>query len=76
MTTLTPKAERGSDVDVLLMLGGFDLDPLLDHSWEMYEGYKRNVQSGRSIDSGQVQGNRLQTVEDNLTEYLEINDGG
>ncbi|WP_132056891.1 FtsZ/tubulin family protein [Halorussus amylolyticus] len=75
MTSLTPKQERGTDVDVLLLLGGFDLDPLLDHSWEEYEEYKESLQSGRSLGNGQLSATELGRIEENLTEYIEINEG-
>lgn len=75
MTSLTPKQERGEEVDVLLLLGGFDLDPLLDHSWEEFEEYKDSLQSGRSLGNGRLPSDELRRIEDNLTEYMEINEG-
>lgn len=75
MTSLTPKQERSNEVDVLLLLGGFDLDPLLDHSWDEYEEYKESLQSGRSLGNGRLPADELQRIEDNLTEYMEINEG-
>jgi len=75
MTSLTPKQERGEEVDVLLLLGGFDLDPLLDHSWEEYEEYKDSLQSGRSLGNARLPSDELRRIEDNLTEYMEINEG-
>lgn len=75
MTSLTPKQERGNEVDVLLLLGGFDLDPLLDHSWDEYEEYKDSLQSGRSLGNGQLSAEKLHRIEDNLIEYMDINEG-
>jgi len=75
MTSLTPKQERGDSVDVLLLLGGFDLDPLLDHSWEEFEEYKESLQSGRSLGNARLPADELRRIEDNLTEYMEINEG-
>lgn len=75
MTSLTPKQGRGNEVDVLLLLGGFDLDPLLDHSWDVYEEYKESLQSGRSLGNGRLSADDLQRIEENLTEYMEINEG-
>lgn len=76
MSTLAPKRERGNDVDVLLILGGFDLDPLLEHSWEKYDAYKDNIQSGRAIAaSEQISVDEIQSAERNLEEYLELTGG-
>src|SRR6056297_465743 len=75
MTSLTPKEERGDSVDVLLLLGGFDLDPLLDHSWDEFEEYKDSLQSGRSLGNARLPADELRRIEDNLTEYMEINEG-
>lgn len=75
MTSLTPKRERGNDVDILLLLGGFDLNPLLDHSWEEFQAYKESLQSGRSLGNDRLSEAALRRIEDNLTEYLDINEG-
>ena len=75
MTSLTPKQDRSNEVDVLLLLGGFDLDPLLDHSWDEFEEYKESLQSGRSLGNARLPANELRRIEENLTEYMEINEG-
>ncbi|MFB6154577.1 MAG: hypothetical protein ABEJ22_01695 [Haloferacaceae archaeon] len=74
MTSLTPKREPGSDVDVLMLLGGFDLGPLLDHSWDQYESHKQNVQRARSLGNSILSQSELQRIEDNLLEYRELNE--
>lgn len=70
MSTLTPKAERGSDVDVLLLLGGFDLNPLLDRSWDGFERHKERLAKGQEMGNASLSADRLRTIEENLVEYV------
>lgn len=74
MTTVTPTDRRGNDVDVLLLLGGFDLNPLLDHSADSYEAHKQNLEAARQLGSGSaIPQRKLDTLERNLEEYVDAN---
>lgn len=76
MTTLTPKQERGNDVDVLLLLGGFDLNPLLDHSRDAFEEHKANVQAARQLGNSpedSLTEAHIADLEENLDRYGSIN---
>ena len=67
--SITPKRGRGSDVDVLLLLGGFDLNPLLDHSWDEFEMLSDNLAgTGGGLSDAQ-----LDRIVDNLEAYVEQN---
>lgn len=69
--SLTPKRGKGSDIDVLLLLGGFDLDPLLDHSWDDFELLRGSlVGSSRPGQTGLTQAELDQIVR-NLEEYTD-----
>lgn len=76
MTTLTPKEGRGSDVDVLLLLGGFDLNPLLDHSRDAFDDHKRNIEAARGIGNAPeetITEAHIADLEENLERYVSIN---
>lgn len=68
MTTLTPKDDHTSEMDVFLMLGGFDLDPLLNHYRDSFELFKQNLQRRNGEDS-QLPLSEVQRIEENLDEY-------
>ncbi len=71
--SLTPKRGRGSDVDVLLLLGGFDLNPLLDHSWDDFEMLGESL-AGQSRGGGaDLATAQLDRIVDNLESYVERN---
>ncbi|OLZ42569.1 hypothetical protein A6E15_17085 [Natrinema saccharevitans] len=71
--SLTPKRGRGSDVDVLLLLGGFDLNPLLDHSWDDFEMLGESL-AGQSRGGGaDLTATQLDRIVDNLESYVERN---
>jgi len=71
--SLTPKRGRGSDVDVLLLLGGFDLNPLLDHSWDDFEMLSESL-AGQSRGGGaDLTSAQLDRIVDNLESYVERN---
>ncbi|WP_222913996.1 hypothetical protein [Natrinema sp. SYSU A 869] len=71
--SLTPKRGRGSDVDVLLLLGGFDLNPLLDHSWDDFEMLGDSL-AGQSRGGGtDLTTAQLDRIVDNLESYVERN---
>ncbi|WP_435552963.1 hypothetical protein [Natrinema sp. CGMCC1.2065] len=71
--SLTPKRGRGSDVDVLLLLGGFDLNPLLDHSWDDFEMLGESL-AGQSRGGGaDLTTTQLDRIVDNLESYVERN---
>ncbi|MEZ3115901.1 hypothetical protein RYH80_08215 [Halobaculum sp. MBLA0147] len=75
MTTVTETERRGNDVDVLLLLGGFDLNPLLDHARDDFEMHKQNLATTRQFgdaDAG-ISQRHLEDIERNLEEYVEAN---
>ncbi|WP_435129036.1 hypothetical protein [Halobaculum sp. D14] len=76
MTTLTPKEGRGNDVDVLLLLGGFDLNPLLDHARDAFEEHKDNIEVARQLGNGAenaISEAHLADLEENLDRYVSLN---
>ncbi|CCQ37090.1 FtsZ family protein, noncanonical [Natronomonas moolapensis 8.8.11] len=72
--SLTPKRGRGSDVDVLLLLGGFSLDPLLDHSWDDFEMLGESL-SGSGSGKSKLTRAELDRIVSNLEEYADHNIG-
>lgn len=72
-TTLIPTDRRGNEVDVLLLLGGFDLNPLVDHAREGFERHKENLERSRQLggDDGPDL-KRIDTFEQNLETYVEL----
>jgi cell division GTPase FtsZ len=66
--TLTPKPGRGDDVDVMLLLGGFDLNPLLDHSWDDFD-----LLSGQLTDDEKLPQARLDKIRNNIEDYVDKN---
>lgn len=66
MPTLSRKDGPGNTIDVLLLLGGFDLKPLFEQSWDLYEGEKEAL--GRTGD-GREQLEHVETMERNLRAY-------
>lgn len=73
--SLTPKRGKGSDVDVLLLLGGFDLDPLLDHSWDDFEMLGESLASSSGNGETDLTHAKLDRIVRNLEEYAD-RDGG
>ncbi len=72
--SLTPKPGRGNDVDVLLLLGGFDLNPLLDHSWDQFEQLGNSLAGGSNgARGGSLSNTELSQITDNLESYVEKN---
>ncbi len=72
--SLTPKPGRGNDVDVLLLLGGFDLNPLLDHSWDQFEQLGNSLTgSDGGATGGSLSTTELGRITDNLESYVEKN---
>lgn len=67
--SLTPKRGRGDDIDVLLLLGGFDLNPLLEHSWDHFEMLSENLVGADS----DLTSAEIDRIVENLEEYMEIN---
>ena len=70
--SLTPKRGRGTDVDILLLLGGFDLNPLLDHSWDQFDMLADSLASSDGSD-GDLSQRELDRIVDNLEAYVEKN---
>ena len=73
--SLTPKRGKGSDVDVLLLLGGFDLDPLLDHSWDDFEMLKESLAGSSATGQADLSHAELDQLVANLEEYADRNAG-
>ncbi|NGM68966.1 hypothetical protein G6M89_08060 [Natronolimnobius sp. AArcel1] len=72
--SLTPKRGRGSDVDVLLLLGGFDLNPLLEHSRDEFEMLGDSLAGqGGSGGGGDLTRTELDRIVENLESYVERN---
>ena len=66
--SLIPKSGRGRDVDVLLLLAGFDLNPLLDHSWDEFEQFRSRLSGGADLSERE-----LEQITKNLEEYVDKN---
>jgi hypothetical protein len=73
--SLTPKRGKGSDVDVLLLLGGFDLDPLLDHSWDDFEMLGESLAGSNGGGETDLTHAELDQIVTNLEEYTDRNAG-
>ncbi|MFB6126923.1 MAG: hypothetical protein ABEJ79_06490 [Halolamina sp.] len=76
MSTLAPKDDRSNDVDVLLLLGGFDLNPLLEHARGRFEEHKENLETARQLGTqaeSAVSEAYLADLEDNLQTYVDLN---
>lgn len=72
--SLTPKRGRGSDVDILLLLGGFDLDPLLTNSWDKFDMLGDSlVNGGRGGTGGELTQTELDRIVNNLKAYVKQN---
>lgn len=71
--SLTPKRGKGSDVDVLLLLGGFDLDPLLDHSWDNFEMLRESLAGSSAGGQADLSHAELDQLVANLEEYADLN---
>lgn len=72
--SLTPKPGRGTDVDILLLLGGFDLNPLLDHSWDDF-GVLRDSLTGGTRAGTDFSQAELDKIVTNIEDYIEANSG-
>lgn len=81
MPTLTPHQSRRDSIDVLLLFGGFDLDPLLDVSWSKFERMMNEAtDSGLSSEVDSLEGEtfpprRFRQIKQNLEDYLSDNSG-
>ena len=69
--SLTPTEGRGSEVDVMLLLGGFDLRPLLATSRDEFDLLAEGLAGG---DDGLTQ-REIDRIESNLDEYVERSEG-
>jgi cell division GTPase FtsZ len=65
METLTRSRGNDRTLDVLLVLGGFDLTPMIEESWELYEIEKEALHRGQS--NGDLA--RVDRLEENLRQY-------
>lgn len=71
--SLTPKRGKGTDVDVLLLLGGFDLNPLLDHSWDSFEMLRDSLAGPSTGGGAELTEPQLDRIVSNLREYVDAN---
>lgn len=71
--SLTPKRGRGNDVDVLLLLGGFDLNPLLDHSRDEFEMLSDSLAGTGGGTGSELTQAQLDRIVDNLEAYVDHN---
>lgn len=76
MPTLTPVSRRSDTVDVLLLFGGFDLNPLLENSRPKFEQIMAEAtRDGLATDietpGEEFTAEQFRTIEQNLSEYLE-----
>lgn len=69
MSTVSITDDGRNDVDVLLLLGGFDLEPLLDRSWDAYETHRDRLDRGRRLGNASISAEQMQRIEENLNEY-------
>lgn len=69
MSTVSITDDSRNSVDVLLLLGGFDLEPLLDRSWDDYETHKERLERGRRLGNASIPADQMERIEQNLTEY-------
>ena len=72
MSTVSIKDDGRNEVDVLLLLGGFDLSKLLDRSWDDYEEHKTRLERGRRLGNASIPEKKLQEIEENLLEYKRL----
>lgn len=78
MTSLTPVDRRDDTLDVLLMFGGFDLDPLLSESRDAFEAImeqatERGIQADVDTQGDEFSTDRFRTIRRNLEDYLSEN---
>lgn len=64
--TLAHVSEERSSMDVLAFLAGFDLDPLLEGSWEKYEAEKERFEE--SADAGEA--DRVERIDERIRTYV------
>lgn len=69
MSTVSVKEGGRSKVDVLLLFGGFDLEPLLSTSWDEYETHRDRLERGRRLGNGSISAEQMERIEENLNEY-------
>lgn len=80
MTTLTPVDRREDTLDVLLMFGGFDLDPLLSESRTAFDAImeqatERGIQADVDTPGEEFSTERFRTIRRNLEDYLSASRG-
>jgi len=69
MSTVSIKDGGRNNVDVLLLLGGFDLEPLLSRSLDDYETHKDRLERGRRLGNASIPAAQMERIEENLNEY-------
>ncbi|WP_280536568.1 hypothetical protein [Halopenitus sp. POP-27] len=70
MSTVSITDGARDKVDVLLLLGGFDLEPLLDRSWDAFETHKTRLERGRRLGNASIAADQMTRIEENLDEYI------
>ena len=75
MSTVALRDGGRSKVDVLLLLGGFDLDPLLHQSWDDFERHRDRLEQGRQLGTDTIPEATMERIEENLDEYVRFQEG-
>ncbi len=65
--TLTYVSEDRSSMDVLVLLAGFDLDPMLENSWEKYEAEKERFEENADTEEAE----RLDRIDERVRTYVD-----
>lgn len=74
-STFIPTRERGSDVDVLLLVGGFDLGPLLNYSLEQFRSHRQSLHAAGGPRKSELSQDRLDAIWRRLQDYREYSQG-
>lgn len=69
MSTVSISDGARRKVDALLLLGGFDIEPLLDRSWDDFQTHKQRLDRGRRLGNASITVEQMDRIEENLNEY-------
>ncbi len=70
-STLIPTNRRGNDIDVLLLLGGFDLNPLVEPARDAFKHHIAEKKRARNFGNSESNVDRIRRIEENLDAYIE-----
>jgi hypothetical protein len=71
--TVVPRHDGKNTRDALLLLGGFDLDPLLDDRLDAYESHKRKIEERQTFQADSEIDVDFDAIEMNLRRYCRQN---